>query len=219
MVEKALKIISPLQGFLDNVEPTHGFLLNKALIQLQEKNYKTSYYERYYRQIYCGLYAADKGWQNVTHYFNPRTKKGLFIFLSAKEAFYQELKNFHKFSEQKNPKAFWHFGRAAHILQDLCEPHHLKPTFLNGHKKFERWVGDNIKIIIRKLYLPPALRPWLTLEIESFSSKILDYYELVGEKAGDISYFRAAQELLAAAVKLTMDLFLENEIYFRKFWY
>ncbi|GAV21977.1 zinc dependent phospholipase C family protein [Carboxydothermus pertinax] len=217
MVEKALKIIAPLQAFLDNVEPTHGYVLNKALKQLQEENYKTIYYEKYYPLIYSGMYAADKGWQNVNHYFNPQTKKGLFIFIPAREVLQQELNSFLKLQEQKNPKAFWHFGRAVHILQDFTEPHHLKPTFLDGHKKFERWVGNNIKKIIKNLSLPSLFTPYLTLDVETFCPKILDYYDLVGKKAGELNYYRVSKELLAVAVELTKLIFLEFDNYFKKF--
>jgi len=215
MVEKALRFAAPLQLFLDNVEPTHGFLLNKALKNLREENFKINHLEKYYPLIYEGMYSADRGWQNVTHYFNPKTKKGLAIFLPAPKVLELELNNFKKLKAQKNSKAFWHFGRAAHILQDLCEPHHLLPTFLAGHKKFERWVGKNLKIISKNLTLPSKLKPLLTLDAQIFCPKILEYYELVESEASELNYYRAAKELLAFAVELTSLLFLEHERFFK----
>lgn len=141
-----LTAISPFQGLFDRPSITHEFLNRQAITILHNdglENY-SCFLKHFLPELNAGVYWADKGWKNTSHYYEPMTGKGLWQFATALDVFssYYEmaLKNA---SQNDFAQSVFFLGAAAHLLQDVCVPHHARAKLFAGHKEYENWVKIN----------------------------------------------------------------------------
>lgn len=146
----ACKIIlsagTPIQNIFDMGGETHLFINKQALNILRNDGLSdiARNAEKYRAYIDMGNLWADKGWKYLAHYYRPDTGKGFIPFITA----VSEASNYYNgalyfWKSGKRQKSMFYLGAAAHIVQDLCVPHHAKGIAFNGHRKFEFWVMQN----------------------------------------------------------------------------
>jgi len=46
-------------------------------------------------------------------------------------------------AKNNKKKSLFYLGAAAHLVQDLCVPHHARGIAFNGHNEYEKWVQEN----------------------------------------------------------------------------
>jgi len=199
---------APIQKLIDNGGETHLFLNNQSLHILRNDNkiHIVKVLEKYKHFIDIGNLWADKGWKCFAHYYDPYSGKGIIPWVSATT----ECRNYfqlalHNWKLEKQQKSMFYLGAAAHILQDMCVPHHAMGIAFNGHRKFESWALINRNLFSIKdggLYTFNDIAD--VIDFNSYTSQ--KYYN-------DVSYFniqgynRAAKELLSLAQRTTAYLF------------
>lgn len=142
MLKLLLAVAIPFQPMVDSVSPTHGFINRQALAILTAdgKRREAAWLEWYLDDFTKGCDWADGGWRNVGHMYDPQTGAGLLGWPSAPELIrhYWDAAIRAKL-EYDLPHAFFFLGAAAHLVQDLCVPHHAAVQLFAGHKKFEAY--------------------------------------------------------------------------------
>lgn len=141
-----LTAVSPLQGLFDQPSKTHEFLNRQAIIILSRDGLESNacFIQHYLSELNAGIYWADKGWKNVSHYYEPLTGKGLWYFANALDVFSAYFTAAIKSARQLDfAKSVFLLGAAAHLLQDVCVPHHARAKLFSGHKEYENWVKAN----------------------------------------------------------------------------
>jgi phospholipase C len=126
--------------------PTHWFINEAALDILSSAGYRqdANAIFPFLHNLQDGVAWADSGYKNVSHFFNPVTKKGIWGFASAACDFIHYLNKATQKAHHGNlPDAMFYVGAAAHLLQDLCVPHHTCGLLFAGHKEYEGWVEQN----------------------------------------------------------------------------
>jgi len=133
---------TPIQRLISGKSETHLLCNHQAVLILQKDGYDVyaQILSNYLELINRGAVWADRGWKNFAHYLDPafgpwpdaRTECQAFF---EKALFYWQRKN--------KKKAFFFLGAAAHLVQDLCVPHHARGTAFCGHKEYEKWVQEN----------------------------------------------------------------------------
>lgn len=139
-----LAVASPLQDMIDRPGVAHEFCNRQAVIILRADGFNScaDFIEQHMEQLNAGVYWADSGWKNVSHYYEPSTGKGLWHFKTALEEFdhYAMTAAGHMRNRQYK-RAFFFLGAAVHLVQDLCVPHHARAKLFHGHKEYETWVA------------------------------------------------------------------------------
>lgn len=126
--------------------PTHWFINEAALDILSAAGYSSdvNIIFPYLHNLQEGVAWADSGYKNVSHFFNPVTRKGIWGFASAACDFVHYLNKATQKAHKGNlTDALFYVGAAAHLLQDLCVPHHTCGLLFDGHKEYEDWVERN----------------------------------------------------------------------------
>ncbi|SHJ48556.1 phospholipase C [Propionispora hippei DSM 15287] len=141
-----LAIASPLQGLLDRPGITHEFCNRQAVATLKKDGLMGSavFFESYLAELNAGVYWADGGWKNAGHYFDPVSGRGLWHFsnaLAELQSYYNRGLQHFEFGEIA--KAVFFLGAAAHLLQDVCVPHHARAKLFCGHREYERWAEQH----------------------------------------------------------------------------
>ena len=200
---------TPIQKLVDNGGDTHLFLNNQSLIILRNDNKITvlKVLEKYKRFIDIGNLWADKGWKCFAHYYDPQTGKGIIPWTSAtRECLYYFELSLYNWKQGKHQKSMFYLGAAAHIVQDMCVPHHAMGIAFNGHRKFENWAINNKDLFkIKKGGVYKAFNNISEL-IDFNSGTSQGYYN-------DVSCFNikgynwAGKELLSLAQRTTAYLF------------
>lgn len=208
----AAKIIlaatTPIQKLIDHGSETHLFINNQALIILCNDGYAkyASFFKVNINNLNKGTVWADRGWKCFAHYYNPATGEGLNPWPNALD----ECQNYFSlalryWSEKKFSKSIFLLGATAHLVQDLCVPHHARCVAFNGHQKFERWSAENVQRYETNnggIYNINSVADILKYNA-IFSSKL---YNLVS-KEDEQNYNLAAKLLLPLAQKSTAGLF------------
>lgn len=207
-----LAAVSPLQSFLDQPGLAHEFCNRQAAVILANEGYQDAaqLIQSYLVELNAGVYWADKGWKNVCHYYEPVSGRGLWQFNHALEAFdgYYS-RSLACLSRGGLPDALFFLGAAAHLLQDLCVPHHARAKIFNGHKEYESWVKEH--------YQRYALDQARDLHQQAPIAKILqhnaamaaDLYDWVDSEQGGLKYHQVTGIALPQAQWTTASLFLE----------
>ncbi|HWR43488.1 zinc dependent phospholipase C family protein [Sporomusa sp.] len=141
-----LAAVSPLQGLFDCPSITHEFLNKQAVAILYNDGLEhcACFLQNFLAELNAGVYWADKGWKNVSHYYEPLTGKGLWQFATALDDFSVYFKAALTSARQCDwAKSVFFLGAAAHLMQDLCVPHHARAKLFSGHKEYEGWVKIN----------------------------------------------------------------------------
>jgi phospholipase C len=134
----------PFQGLIAPSNPTHGFINQQALAILAADGFRAEA-DWLLRQIdaFCeGSDWADSGWKNVSHMYDPTTGRGFRGWPSAPQMLraYWDLARRYQ-AERHESEAAFYLGAAAHLVQDLCVPHHAAATPWRGHRAFEAWAA------------------------------------------------------------------------------
>ncbi|CUH96471.1 hypothetical protein P22_2561 [Propionispora sp. 2/2-37] len=204
-----LTVVSPLQGILDSPGVTHEFCNRQAVTILTEDGLErcAAFFNCYLQQLNAGVYWADSGWKNISHYFEPVTAKGLWKFKSAMEEFRIYYQQALQWMDKQNPgRAVFFLGAAAHLLQDLCVPHHARSKLFGGHKDYEQWAEKHhadYAITMNGRY-EELQNPQLGLLKNALIAA--DLWEWVNETATGDSYHRATAILLPLAQASTAGL-------------
>lgn len=132
----------PFQRFFDIKGGTHRFLTEKAVEILRSDGFveAAAFLSGWLETIVRGNYWADTLWMNATHHYNPKTKRGLWIWTSAADQirnwWNQCLAQWKKGNEEKS---LFMLGACLHIVQDCCQPFHSNGIALGRHQKYEKW--------------------------------------------------------------------------------
>jgi phospholipase C len=211
-VELILTATSSLQGLIDRPGITHEFCNRQAVEILRSDGFSSyaDFLEQYLPELNLGVYWADQGWNNVHHYFDAGSGKGLWQFANAAESFklyyHLALKNLHG---QDLKKAAFLLGAAAHLVQDLCVPHHARVKLFSGHKQFEAWAQKRytqFAVTTQGAYLEGRSSTNLLLNNAAVAAEFLPMVSVEGE---EILYHKATEVLLPLAQRTTAGLFWE----------
>ena len=86
---------------------------------------------------------------SVNHYMDPTDHHRLeYLGIGYKSAGQLCEERFHEalhhwVVDENRHDAMYDLGWAAHLLQDICVPHHAYPTWQSGHSTYEGWVETN----------------------------------------------------------------------------
>ncbi|MEG6586179.1 zinc dependent phospholipase C family protein [Dendrosporobacter sp. 1207_IL3150] len=205
-----LAAVSPLQRILDQPGITHEFCNRQAVTILANDGYcgYARFLNNYIAELNAGVYWADKGWKNVSHYYEPVTRKGLWQFNHAIDSFtdfYNQALEAAKL--KKLSDAVFYLGASAHLVQDLFVPHHARAQLFNGHKEYESWVTQNYSKYA-------VFKGCLNIEYKDLKSTMVfsaataaDLYDYVNLAKGGSRYHDATSILLPQAQRATAGLF------------
>lgn len=176
-----LAAVSPFQNLFDTPSVTHEFINRQALTILRRDGYLrcADFFEQYINELNAGVYWADKGWKNISHYFEPGTGKGLWQFPTALDDFsgYLQVALAGAWRGDIRKSAFF-LGAAAHLVQDLCVPHHARAKLFSGHKEYESWVKENFTAYAANnngLYSKTAIPHDLLVDNAAVAADLLDW--------------------------------------------
>ncbi len=204
-----LTAVSPLQGMLDRPGVTHEFC-NRQALQILRSDGFTSYadfLQQFQRELNLGVYWADKGWKNIHHYFEPGSGKGLWHFANALDQFEAYYRLALTALRQTDPRkaVFW-IGAAAHLVQDLCVPHHARAKMLDGHKQYETWAEKCCsRYAVNAQGVYGEGRAACSLLVAN-AVVAADFFDMVVRENDETSYHKATAVLLPLAQRTTAGL-------------
>jgi|GEM_PF-390832 len=207
-----LTAISPFQKLFDSPGTTHEFCNQQALTILHNDGFDlyAQFLTTYMTELNAGVYWADKGWRNVSHYFEPSSGKGLWQFATAIEIFHSYYQQSINSMHGKNYRqAVFFLGAAAHLVQDLCVPHHARGKIFSGHKEYESWVQQrytNYAVEGNGIYSEDSK---LATQLLGNASVAADLFDWVNPGRGTMNYHDATTILLPLAQRSTSGLFLK----------
>lgn len=191
---------------------THLFL-NESALAIMEHNGgrdEAALIRPLMAQINEGVLWADGGYRNITHFFNPLTRRGLWNLPSAADSFRQFFRQAMKYGQKANlAKAMFYIGGATHLLQDICVPHHSCNLLLSGHAEYEHWVEANLGEypLIPGPETPVPDENLLNMFLKN-ALRSCEYSDLVTDKAGEDEYRKATGILLPLAQYSTAKMFV-----------
>ena len=198
-----------VQCWIDRPGLTHRFNNRQTVRILMADGYtqESEWLRHHLTAFNRGAVWADADWKNVHHYFNPATRRGLWRFHSAVEDFAAYFGRALKMEENgDSQQAAFYLGASAHLLQDLCVPHHARSKLLDGHKEFEAWAAchrNEFKVSGGGLYYNGCdYVAWLYGNAEQAA----DLYDCVAGEAQAADYLQAAKILLPSAQCSTAGL-------------
>ncbi|HHY44219.1 MAG TPA: phospholipase [Firmicutes bacterium] len=205
---------TPFQKLLDKSGKTHRFLTELAVKVLTNDGYEeaAAFMKKRLDKIIKGNYWADSLWMNSTHHYNPRTKRGLWIWPGAAD----QIKNWFSLAtslwDKDIEKSMFVLGACLHIVQDCCQPYHSNGRVFQGHQKYEKWVDKNKELFAVEeggIYrLSETPEGWAIANAE-FSAPYIDAVSGPSEKAK----MEATSLLIPRAIRTTagfMLFFLEH---------
>jgi phospholipase C len=137
---------TPFQRLIDRSGKTHGWLTERALALLDADGYRdaAAFFRDHLDRLIKGNYWADSLWMNSTHHYNPKNKRGLWIWPGAAD----QIRNWFNLSSSfwaKNveEKSVFVLGACIHIVQDCCQPYHSNCRVFGGHQEYERWADKH----------------------------------------------------------------------------
>ncbi|MDF2499531.1 MAG: zinc dependent phospholipase [Anaerosporomusa subterranea] len=204
-----LATASPLQSLLDKPCVTHEFCNRQAITILSADGFSScaDFFLRYVDELNAGVVWADQGWKNVNHYFEPDSRKGLWQFSTAIEEFSRCLNRATRcMRRHETRKACFFLGAAAHLLQDLCVPHHARGKVFYGHKQYETWARDHCNafaVTNGGVYRQGHRTNSLLVDNASVSADLLEWVVHEGDEA---LYAKATSILLPLAQRTTAGL-------------
>jgi phospholipase C len=205
-----LSAISPFQSVLDQPGLTHEFCNCQALAILKNDGFAkpAAFLSAYEFELNRGGYWADKGWKNAYHYFEPCSGKGLWHFSNAVEHFKLYYQLALKSAKRYNIKnAVFFLGAAAHLLQDLCVPHHVRIKLFHGHKPYELWVQERrgkYAVATQGIYQEGSSPSALLIDNAVAAA---DFFDWVRYEGDDAFYHKSTAVLLPMAQRSTAGLF------------
>lgn len=214
VVATSLKNVS----FIDNpswqqMDPsycvTHQYCNDQALAILQKNGFiqEVMLLGAYYKQLQNGVIWADLNWKNIHHFLHPSTRRGFWHFSNAACDYLQFFSMAIKYMRQCCIEdSIFYLGAAAHLVQDMCVPHHARCQLFDGHKKYEMWVEKNLQeFSFAQNGEVDGSNPVGILVKNAATA--LDFYTYVNAEAGIEQYKKATEVLLPLANQSTVNLF------------
>ncbi|HBS58698.1 MAG TPA: phospholipase [Firmicutes bacterium] len=205
-----LTAISPLQTLVDQPGVTHEFCNRQAMLILRNDGFTpyADFFLQHTKELNLGVSWADKGWKNVHHYFDPCSGKGLWTSAGAIESFkiYYQMASAAATQSDLN-KAVFFLGAAAHLVQDLCVPHHARAKLFCGHQHYEHWVQQHFAkyaVGAQGAYNEGQTPDSLILHNAHTAADFLDW---ATNEAGEAKFGKVTEHLLALAQRSTAGLF------------
>ncbi|MGB9802358.1 MAG: zinc dependent phospholipase C family protein [Desulfofundulus sp.] len=146
IAKRFLAVAAPLQNLVDRGGITHTFCNQQALDILEQDGLQEQarLLRKHLVTFNQGTLWADRGWKCFAHYLDPHSGRGLGCWPDAagecEEYFQHALFYWHK---GRKDLAIFYLGVAAHLVQDLCVPHHACGIAFNGHQRYEAWVQNH----------------------------------------------------------------------------
>ncbi len=189
--------------------PTHWFINESALNMLHSADYSqnTRLIAPYLASLQAGAAWADAGCKNISHFFNPQTRKGIWGFASAACDFVHYLNKADLRNQQGNAEdAIFYLGAAAHLLQDVCVPHHTCGLLFEGHKEYEYWVEQNFT---NYFITTDSIESHFKKPFQLFFSNATASMKAISlvNQENELNYHQATQKLLPLAQYSTAGLF------------
>ncbi len=201
-----LAVAGPAQRLVHKPAMTHIFCIHQANTILQKDGHVefSEILERYLPDLDKGVVWADKGFKNLSHFFNPISFKGLPTWTNAiSECNLYWNQSITNWRNRNYEKAFFYLGAALHLVQDLCEPHHAMGILLDGHKTYEDWVEakrENYSVELGGIYgLGKSPSDW----IKSNATLAIRNYHLVRANSSDKNFHQATSILLPRTQQVT----------------
>lgn len=205
-----LTAISPFQAFIDPPGVTHEFCNRQALLILRNDGLTpyADFWGQYAKELNLGVYWADKGWKNIHHYFDPCSGRGLWTSAGAIENFKIYYRMATAAAKQADlQKAAFFLGAAAHLVQDLCVPHHARAKLFGGHQQYEHWVQQHFaRYAVNGHGTYHEGRPPDFLPLDN-AHTAADFFGWVTKEGEDANFRKATEHLLALAQRSTAGLF------------
>lgn len=188
---------------------THQYCNDKALDILHHHGFiqEVMLLGAYYKQLQDGVVWADSNWKNIHHFLHPHTRRGFWHFSNAAIDYLQCFNTSIKLIKQGHMgDAVFYLGAAAHLVQDMCVPHHAKCQLFDGHKKYEVWVEKNLHdFSFSGKSKISFLNPVRVLFEDAATA--LKLYKYVSAEVGVDKYEQATEILLPLANQSTANLF------------
>ncbi len=203
-------IITPSYG-LKGYSETHFFINNRAIqILFSDGHYHCAeILKKFHLQLDEGSIWVDKGIGSASHHYNPITGTGLWMWPNAYKKcndYIQEAGLF--WLNAKFDKSIFLLGAAAHLVQDLCVPHHATCNMFEGHLKYERWTKrhkERYSVIYGGSYdIGKTPGEWVSRNA-LFS---MPYLNMVTPGTPDTDFDNASEILLKRAQRTTAGFFL-----------
>ena len=140
-----LAATGPLQRLVDPPGTTHLYLNQQALYIMRRDGLarEAAFLEKNLVHLQRGVRWADTGWKNVAHYLDPRSGRGITFWPGAAAECERYFARAAACWRRGNPaRSLFYLGAAAHLVQDLCVPHHAGAVPFSGHQAFEKWAGE-----------------------------------------------------------------------------
>lgn len=190
---------------------THVFINRQArlILEADGKVEAAGLLEAFGRELELGVCWPDGGWGSVHHFYHARTGAGLLGRPPADvlvTRFYRRSLNLWR--DGCFGKAMFFLGAVTHLLQDICEPHHVNCSLGIGHHLYEKWVEkhkEDYSIQGRGIYRKhddPV--KWL----KYCSKKSYRLFDLVNKKSDVRCYQQATEYLLPLAQRVTAGFWL-----------
>lgn len=214
VVGTRLKTAALLENpLLQTIDPsyctTHQYCNEQALNILQHNGFiqETVLLRNYYKQLQDGVIWADLNWKNIHHFLHPKTRRGFWHFSNAAGDYLEFFNTAIKFVRQGCMKeAIFYLGAAAHLVQDMCVPHHAKCQLFDGHKKYEIWVERHLhELSFTQNANIPMVNPVGVLLKNAETA--LELYSYVNADARNDQYQKATEILLPLANQSTANQF------------
>jgi phospholipase C len=201
-----LAVAGPAQRLVQGPALTH-FLCNRQALKILRNDCHQKQAEiagEFSTDIDKGVSWADQGFKNMSHFMNPGKNKGIYGWTDAvRECSLFWNKALYCWQEKKYENAFFYLGAAAHLVQDVCVPHHARGILFDGHQEYEAWVEENrynYRTTDQGIYdLGESPGDWIRVNT-LFAQK---HYYLVGASSKRQDYHKATQALLTRAQKVT----------------
>ncbi|MDD3653207.1 MAG: zinc dependent phospholipase C family protein [Desulfotomaculaceae bacterium] len=210
---------APIQRLVSGKGKTHIFCNYQAVLILQRdgQTSQARILRKHLELINRGVLWADKGWKNLAHYLDPTCGIGFGPWpdarLECQDYYHKAMFYWQKGNKRKS---FFFLGAAAHLVQDLCVPHHARGIAFCGHQDYEHWVHKNcydFGVYTEGIY-NVASNPAGWVEKNAKISRC--YFPYVTHVSSETSYQLATGILLPLAQRSTagfFSFFLDNIVH------
>ncbi len=144
LYKKVVKAVNPLKKKVIKTECiVHKFINNQAVEILKNDNHTDVYniVSKYLDVINEGAVWADQDFKSSNHFYNPRSKRGLYGNSNAKiECITYYRRALKEFFKGNIKESMFYLGAACHLIQDLTIPQHANIELLHSHRAYENWV-------------------------------------------------------------------------------
>jgi phospholipase C len=164
-------------------------------------------------RLMSGELDADRVDLSRNHYYDPATGQGLAgcqDAVSLSQQFYDLAVL--RWRSGDFDGGIYMLGRAVHLVQDVCMPHHVHLEVFNGHAEFEDWLaGDtNHSVISRGIYDLGSIADYGRAN----AAAVYGLYPLViSANASEANYVTVAAVIEPLAIRSTagvLDLFCHD---------